>query len=122
MIITGNGPVITNDPDNPFLEHGAVRVEGDDHRRGRAGRPSCRRTRAATTSTWRGRVILPGLINAHTHAYSHYARGLAASEQGSTFTGVLEKLWWKLDRLLETGGRGAQHGSTTFLESVRATA
>ncbi|QQS00481.1 MAG: putative aminohydrolase SsnA [Austwickia sp.] len=117
MIITG-GPVITNDPDNPFLEHGAVRVEGDEIV---AVGPAAdlQANPGEETVDVAGRVIMPGLINAHTHAYSHYARGLAPSEQGSTFTGVLEKMWWKLDRLLELEDVEL-NTATTFLESIRA--
>lgn len=116
-LITG-GPVITNDPDNPYVENGAVLVDGDEivavgpaaQVRAKAG--------GAEEVDVAGRVIMPGMINAHTHAYSHYARGLAPSEQGTTFTGVLEKMWWKLDRLLETEDVEL-NTSTTFMESIR---
>lgn len=117
MIITG-GPVITNDPDNPYFEQGAVRIDGDEIV---AVGPAAELAAQDGEETVHvaGRVIMPGLINAHTHAYSHYARGLAPSEQGSTFTGVLEKMWWKLDRLLETEDVEL-NTATTFLESIRA--
>ncbi|GAB77526.1 putative selenium metabolism protein SsnA [Austwickia chelonae] len=117
-MIIGNGPVITHDPDNPYLENGAIRIEGDtivdvapdvDLRAAHPGEDYVDVS---------GRVIMPGLINAHTHAYSHYARGMAATEQGTTFTGVLEKLWWKLDRLLEPEDVEL-NTSTTFVESIR---
>lgn len=117
-MIIGNGPVITGDPENPFIECGAVHIEGDtivavgEDSQIRAAHPDSEYVDVA------GRVIMPGLINAHTHAYSHYARGMAASEQGTTFTGVLEKLWWKLDRLLELEDVEL-NTSTTFLESIR---
>ncbi len=116
MIITG-GPVITNDPDQPFFESGAVKVDGDTIV---AVGPAdqIRADADEETVDVQGRVIMPGLINAHTHAYSHYARGLAPSEAGSTFTGVLEKMWWKLDRLLEMEDVEL-NTSTTFLESIR---
>lgn len=115
-MIIGNGPVITHDPGNPFIENGAVQIEGDTIVA--VGPDSELRGAGGDYVDVEGRVILPGLINAHTHAYSHYARGMAASEQGTTFTGVLEKLWWKLDRLLEMEDVEL-NTSTTFLESVR---
>lgn len=118
-MIIGNGPVITNDPAAPFVDNGAILVR--DNVIEAIGTVS--ELRAAYPHEpfhdVAGRVIMPGLINAHTHAYSHYARGLAPSEQGSTFTGVLEKMWWKLDRLLETEDVEL-NTSTTFLESIRA--
>ena len=41
-----------------------------------------------------GHVLLPGLINAHTHLYSALARGLMADiAPSSSFTEILENLW-----------------------------
>ncbi len=50
----------------------------------------------------RGKLALPGLVNAHTHLYSSLARGMAVSpfDPGS-FTQILEQLWWKLDKALD---------------------
>ncbi len=47
-----------------------------------------------------GRVVLPGLINAHHHFYSMLSKGIPAKGPFVNFTGTLEKLWWKLDRVL----------------------
>lgn len=47
-------------------------------------------------------VILPGLINAHTHLYSSLARGMTVpGEPASNFVQLLERLWWRLDKVLE---------------------
>ncbi|MGC9530557.1 MAG: putative aminohydrolase SsnA [Candidatus Bipolaricaulaceae bacterium] len=49
-----------------------------------------------------GRLVTPGLVNAHTHLYSALARGMPLpgfSPQG--FRQILEQLWWKLDRALD---------------------
>jgi putative selenium metabolism protein SsnA len=49
-----------------------------------------------------GRWALPGLINAHTHLYSALARGMGVSPFAPTsFTEILEQLWWKLDKALD---------------------
>ena len=48
-----------------------------------------------------GKLIMPGMINAHMHLYSTFARGIAL--KGSSprnFAEILEKLWWKLDKTL----------------------
>ncbi len=47
------------------------------------------------------RLVLPGLICAHTHLYSAFARGIAIPGiPPSDFPAVLRKLWWPLDRSL----------------------
>jgi len=49
-----------------------------------------------------GKLAIPGLINAHTHLYSSLARGMAVSPFApTTFTEILEQLWWKLDKALD---------------------
>jgi putative selenium metabolism protein SsnA len=49
-----------------------------------------------------GKVVIPGLINCHTHLYSTFARGLAKTRPSRDFTGVLRNLWWRLDSALTT--------------------
>ncbi len=47
-------------------------------------------------------LVTPGLVNAHAHLYSALARGMALkSFAPSGFRGILEGLWWKLDRALD---------------------
>ncbi len=47
------------------------------------------------------RLVMPGLVNAHTHLYSALARGLTAEiEPSGSFVEILEHLWWRLDRAL----------------------
>jgi putative selenium metabolism protein SsnA len=48
----------------------------------------------------RGGLILPGFINAHMHYYSTMVRGLGKAEPASDFVGVLNNLWWRLDKAL----------------------
>lgn len=47
-----------------------------------------------------GKVVLPGLINAHMHFYSTMVRGLGKAKQSANFGQVLENLWWRLDKKL----------------------
>jgi len=47
-----------------------------------------------------GRILMPGLINAHTHCYSTFARGLTKTAPAESFAGVLKNLWWRLDKAL----------------------
>jgi putative selenium metabolism protein SsnA len=117
-MIIGNGPIITNDPANPFVADGAVVVQGD---RIEAVGPATaiRASYPAEQMVDVGsRVIMAGLINAHTHAYSAYARGMAVHHHTRNFTELLENLWWRLDRLL-TLEDVELNASTTFIESIR---
>lgn len=48
-----------------------------------------------------GRVVMPGLINAHAHLYSSLARGMPPPQvPPRNFTEILQKVWWRLDRAL----------------------
>ncbi len=48
-----------------------------------------------------GRLLMPGLINAHNHFYSTFARGLALKQAPKNFHEILKFLWWKLDSSLD---------------------
>jgi putative selenium metabolism protein SsnA len=52
----------------------------------------------------RGRFVVPGIVCAHNHFYSALARGIVANIRPSfDFVGILENLWWRLDRALDEG-------------------
>ncbi len=73
-----------------------------------------------------GKLVLPGLINAHMHFYSTFARGLYKIKPSANFNEVLRNLWWKLDRALTLEGSyvsalvalldGIRKGTTTFID------
>ncbi len=100
-LLVGGGPVITHDDRQLFLEDGCVAIR-DGLIAGigptaemRASHPGVRFLDA------QGRVIMPGLINTHTHLYSAFARGMSLkSAAPGNFTQILERLWWRLDKAL----------------------
>ena len=47
-----------------------------------------------------GKVVMPGLVNAHMHFYSTLVRGLGKAAPSRDFQEVLNHLWWRLDRQL----------------------
>ncbi len=73
-----------------------------------------------------GKVVMPGFINAHTHFYSTFARGLTKVKPARDFTGVLRHLWWRLDSALATEDcyysalialiDSIRHGTTTVID------
>lgn len=47
-----------------------------------------------------GKIIMPGLINAHHHFYSTLVTGLGKAAPSKDFNEVLNNLWWRLDKKL----------------------
>jgi putative selenium metabolism protein SsnA len=46
-----------------------------------------------------GAVLMPGLVNGHTHLYSALAAGMPAPpKQPRNFHEILQYIWWRLDR------------------------
>ncbi len=67
-----------------------------------AGPGSALHAGAVTRLDADGRLVTPGLVNAHGHLYSALARGMPLSHfTPSGFRGILEGLWWRLDRALD---------------------
>lgn len=42
-------------------------------------------------------LVMPGLINCHTHIYSTFSRGMNVPFNPITFQDILSQLWWRLD-------------------------
>ena len=119
MLLIGNGRVITRDSDQPYFEHGAVVCDKDVICE--VGEESALRARYpdAEYVDARGGIIMPGLINAHTHIYSGLARGLAIDGNDPTnFLEVLEGMWWNIDRHLTIDGTKAS-AYATVLDCIR---
>ena len=99
LLIKG-GNLVTLDEQNRFIENGKIYVEGTkivdvgDF-------PDDRYTPDRTIDA-AGNVVMPGLINAHHHLYSTFARGFTPPGAAPTnFEQILSQLWWKLDRALD---------------------
>ena len=119
MLLIGNGRVITRDPERPYLENGAVVTDGakiaavGEYDVLKKEYPDAEFVDAA------GGVIMPGLINAHTHIYSGLARGLAIRGHNPTnFLEILEGMWWNIDRHLTLDGTKAS-AYATILDCIR---
>ncbi len=101
MLLLGNGRLITRDAERPFLENGCVAMDGGEilavgeTKTLRAEYPDAEWIDA------KGGVIMPGLINAHNHIYSAFARGLSIKGPSPrNFLEILDGLWWTIDRHL----------------------
>ena len=119
MLLIGNGKLITRDSDNPYFEHGAVVCDGDSILE--VGEESKLKDKYpdAEYVDAQGGIIMPGLINAHTHIYSGLARGLAIDGNNPTnFLEILEGQWWYIDRHLTLDGTKAS-AYATVLDCIR---
>ena len=119
MLLVENGRVVTRSNANPYIEDGAVAIDGTKIV-AVGGREELRRAYPEATSLdARGGLIMPGLINCHTHIYSGLARGLAIKGCNPTnFLQNLEQQWWNIDRHLTLDGTRAC-AYVTMMESFR---
>jgi len=101
MLLVGNGTLITQDNRLPLIENGCVAIQdglivevGDT-----VGLQQ--KYSGAHFVRAHGKIIMPGLINTHMHLYSTFARGMALKDESpENFLQILERLWWRLDRVL----------------------
>ena len=76
-ILIKNGSVLTMDPQNTLIEKGAVAVSADRIVEVGTEDALTASYQAAKTIDARGGIIMPGLVNTHTHAAMTCFRGLA---------------------------------------------
>ncbi len=100
MLIT-RGTLVTMGAPNELIPDGALYIEGEQiadlgpSTELEARYPEAERLDAG------GRLVMPGIICAHTHFYGAFARGMALpGEPASNFPEILERLWWRLDKAL----------------------
>ncbi len=100
MILT-NGRVITQDKNNPYIENGAVVIKKEKIIAVGKAEEILKKYSDDEIIDVENKVIMPGIINAHHHIYSAFARGMASSGKApKDFMEILEGLWWKIDKKL----------------------
>lgn len=100
-MILKNGRVITQDKDRPYIEDGAVVIEGNKIIAVDTTENILAKYKEEDIIDVEGKVIMPGFINTHHHIYSAFARGMASSgKPNENFLEILENLWWKIDKKL----------------------
>ncbi len=126
-IIIGNGTLITFGrerrllADGALLARGGVIVEIGQTAALRQAHPE------AAFVDARGQYIMPGMICTHTHTYGAFARAMALKTQPpENFMQILQRLWWRLDRSLQTEDiyysalvclvDAIRHGTTTLFD------
>ena len=119
MLLIGNGRVVTRDAENPYLKDGAVVIEGEKILDVGTLEAMKKAYPDAEFIDAHGQIIMPGLINAHTHIYSGLARGLSIVGNNPTnFYEILDGTWWAIDRNLDLDGTRAS-AYATVLDCIR---
>ena len=119
MLILGNGRMITRNPENPFLEDGAVAVEGNTIIKVGTTEELKKLYPNAQWIDAKGGVIMPALINTHEHIYSAFARGLSIKGYDPKgFLDILDGMWWTIDRNL-TLEQTRLSAMTTYIDAIK---
>lgn len=117
-MIIGNGILITNSDKTPFMENGAVLIKGNTIEETGDFETLKAKHKGEEIIDAEGGIIMPGMICAHTHIYSAYARGMSTTGPNDNFFHILENTWWKLDRNLKLEDIKL-NAYTTYIESIK---
>ncbi|NIZ41336.1 putative aminohydrolase SsnA (plasmid) [Entomospira entomophila] len=101
MYLITNGKIFTRDEEEPFIENGAIVVDGSVIQAVGLRSDLEKKFPDAHVIDAKGQLIMPALINTHNHIYSTFARGLSIPNYSpDNFTDILEGLWWTIDNHL----------------------
>jgi putative selenium metabolism protein SsnA len=100
-LLIKNGHLATLDDADRFVENGSIYIEGGQIVA--VGKLDPGSYSADRTIDAGGKLVMPGLINAHHHLYSTFARGFTPpGPPARNFEDNLKGLWWKLDMALDS--------------------
>lgn len=127
LLLIKNGIVITLGEKNKIIHNGALLIEENIIKK--VGKISEFKEidQSVEVIDAKGKLIMPGFINTHTHFYSTFARGLMPKQPAAkNFVEILKKLWWPLDNALNEKDiyystivaaiNGIKRGTTTFFD------
>ena len=101
MLVIGNGKLFTRNDEMPFVENGAVAIEGTKIAAVGETEAIKKQYGDAEFIDAKGGVIMPAFINTHEHTYSAMARGLSIKGYNPKgFLDILDGQWWTIDRHL----------------------
>jgi putative selenium metabolism protein SsnA len=122
-----NGTLLTFGANPRLVENGAIRMQ-DGTIAEISSTPEMRaRYPHEDKLDARGKLVMPGLICAHTHFYGLFARGMSLGGKApADFGQILELLWWHLDKGLDQEDTlysalvclidAIRHGTTTLID------
>lgn len=123
-ILIKNADIITQNPDQPWLKNQSLLIK--DGLIFQIGANTLFQEKYDITIDATGKILMPGLINAHAHFYSAFARGIGGLNPSANFTDILNNLWWRLDKALTADDNYysaltmlincIKHGTTTIFD------
>ncbi len=118
-LLVGNTHVFTLGKEPRYLPQGGILVEGSLISEIAPFAELKKKHPGAETLELPGMVVMPGMICAHHHIYSAFARGMALkTEAPANFVQILERVWWRLDKVL-TREDNYFSGMLAFMDCIR---
>jgi len=97
-LLIENGLIVTMDKDRRIYKKGSVAIE--DGKIKAAGRFK-RKGKPDEVIDARGKIVMPGLICAHTHMYGMLLRGAPLKiDPPADFSQILQRVWWPMDEAM----------------------
>lgn len=127
MQVLYNGKIITLGSE-AYIENGAIAIENGIIVEVGSTQSILSKYKDAELYDLDGRFVIPGFINTHMHLYSTFARGFGfGGASPYTFKEILELIWWRLDKFLDTEEEiyysalmpaieGLKSGTTTIID------
>jgi putative selenium metabolism protein SsnA len=126
-VLITNGTVLTFGQANAVINDGALLIEGERIADLGPTAELVAKYPAEERLDAQGKLVMPGLICAHTHFYGAFARGMAIPGKApENFPEILEGLWWRLDKALWSDDvrysalvcliDAIRHGTTTLID------
>jgi len=99
-LLLAHGRIVNPGGTPAFLEDGSIVIAGDCIES--VGTQTPAHDHFDQVVDLKGRTVLPGMINAHTHLYSALALGMPPPKsRPQNFVEHLQAIWWKLDLALD---------------------
>ena len=101
-MIIRNARILTFDAGNRVIDSGVVQVRPDGIIAYVGSKIPQHGSANEEIFDAEGKLLMPALINGHTHLYSTLARGMSLSGKApSNFIEILKKVWWRVDSALD---------------------
>jgi putative selenium metabolism protein SsnA len=98
-LLIKNGLVVTMDKECRIIPDGTITVEDGRIKSVKKGRGGGKKAEEVIDA--RGKIVMPGLVCAHTHLYGMLLRGAPLKlEPPTDFSQILQRVWWPMDEAM----------------------